>query len=140
MKEWQQVQENRHDKGSSGESSVLKKSVSWRPPDAGSMKINVDASLSKEFDSYAVGMVIRDDKVVFVEGKVARLTYMEQALDAEARGVLESLRWAVGKGFRRICVETDFLLTVQALQKNSVGVLEKGHVLEECLKYLMEHR
>ena len=139
VKEWQQAQKNRPDQVNSRESTVLKKSVSWRPPDAGSMKINVDASLSKESDSYAVGMVIRDDKGVFVEDKVTRLEHMEQALDAEARGVLESLRWAVEKGLQRVCVETDSLLTVQALQKNSVGVLEVGHVLEERLKYLQEH-
>ena len=139
VKEWQQAQKNRPDQVNSRESTVLKKSVSWRPPDARSMKINVDASLSKESDSYAVGMVIRDDKGVFVEGKVTRLEHMEQALDAEARGVLESLRWAVEKGLQRVCVETDSLLTVQALQKNSVGVLEVGHVLEERLKYLQEH-
>lgn len=64
---------------------------------------------------------------------------MEMALDAETRGVFEAFRWAAGKGLQLVCVETDSLLTAQALQRRTTSVLEVGHVLQECLNYLQEY-
>lgn len=47
--------------------------VKWKPPEVGHLKINVDASLSQETESFALGMVIRDDKGGFIKGKITRL-------------------------------------------------------------------
>lgn len=92
--DWQQTQRNLKCRSSSSVENASKEIIKWKPPQEGHLKINMDASLSRESDSFSLGMVIRDDKGVFLEGKVIRLQYMEMALDAETRGVLEALRWA----------------------------------------------
>lgn len=82
---------------------------------AGYLKINVDVSTLKETDSFVIGMVVRDEKGLFVEGQVYRVAHLELVMDAEARGVLEALRCAAGRRLLKVCVVTDSLLTVQAL-------------------------
>lgn len=130
--EWQQAQKNSKTRGRYLEDGVSRETFKWKHSKAGHLKINVDASLSQETDSYASGIVIRDDRGGFVEGKVVRLQYVESSLDAETKGVLEALRWAVTKGLQNVCEETDSLLIVKALQSQEINVLEVGHDTQEC--------
>lgn len=136
ISEWQQAQKNIKTRGRGVEDRVRRETVRWKPPEAGHLKINVDASLSQETDSYALGMVIRDDKGGFVEGKVVRLHYVESAMDAETKGVFEALRWAVTKGLQNVCIETDSLLTIKALQSQEINMLEVGHITQDCMNIL----
>lgn len=48
---------------------------------------------------------------------------------AETMGVSEALSWIAGKGLSKVTVETDSLLTIQALQRGNGNQLEVGHVL-----------
>ncbi|KAL8089810.1 hypothetical protein AgCh_039324 [Apium graveolens] len=126
--EWQQSQRNRKDRNRSLVEHANKKPAKWKPPQEGQLKINVDASLSRESDSFGLGMVIRDDNGMFLLGKVIRLQHVEIALDAETRGVLEALKWAAGEDLRDVRVEIDSLLTVQTLEGHATTVLEVDHV------------
>lgn len=49
--------------------------------------------------------------------------------EAEARGVLEALRWVMELGIHDVVVECDSLLTVQSLAKGASNFLEVGHML-----------
>lgn len=68
--DWQQAQKNKIDRARSIEGRVIERNIKWKPPEEGHLKINVDASLSKESDSFAIGMVIRVSEGKFIEGKV----------------------------------------------------------------------
>lgn len=64
---------------------------------------------------------------------------MGSALEAETKGVFEALRWAVFKGLQNVCVKTDSLLTVKAVQSQEIIVFEVGHDIQECRNILQEY-
>ena len=56
--------------------------------------------------------------------------------EAEAVGVLEALIWVYELNIQNVIIETDSMLTVQAINKHSENLLEVGNVLRECCSLL----
>lgn len=96
----------------------------------------MDASVIPGATSFAVGMIIRDCTGKFVQAKNLRRTGEVPAFEAEVWGVFEALRWLKELQMCNAVVETDSLLTVNALSKNVEYNLEVGDVLEDCKFFL----
>lgn len=81
---------------------------------------------------FTIGMVLRDHRGVFLEGRNLTLPCPLSVFEAECIGVREALSWIMSRQERRGVVETDSLLTAAAIRGAMGNVLEVGHVIDQC--------
>lgn len=110
-------------------SSNLRK---WKAPDAGEYKVNVDASWHQGAGSFSVGMVLRDHSGSFVEGRTISLPQASDVLEAETLGIREALSWVKDMTGRKVSVESDSLVAVNAINGMNKFLLEVGHIIDHC--------
>ncbi|XP_074327339.1 uncharacterized protein LOC141665258 [Apium graveolens] len=110
--------------------------VSWKPPEEGYLKLNVDAGLTKGENMFTVGMTIRDDKGHFVTGKNMKIVGQVSVLEAEARGVREAINLVNNIGLQHVVIESDAQVVVQALKSKESYQVEVGHIIDECKEML----
>lgn len=58
--------------------------------------------------------------------------------EAEARGLLEAVRWIQGLGVAEVVIESDSMLTVQAICKGTNILHEVGHLLQESRQLIRD--
>lgn len=104
----------------------------WVAPETGLLKVNVDASIVEGSSHFSVGMVLRDHRGDYLGGKVMKVAAAVSVLEAEAIGIDEALSWISSRTEGRVCVESDSLTAVQAINSQSVYHLEIGHILDAC--------
>lgn len=103
----------------------------WKAPEVNNFKVNVDASVFPGSNSYSVGMILRDHNGGFRKARNLRCEGQVSVFEAEARGVLEAIRWVLSLGIADVVVENDSMLTVQAICKGTDILHEVGHMLQE---------
>lgn len=84
----------------------------------GTVKINVDASGYRDADSFSIGMVLRDHHGLFLSAKTMKFSGCILVIEAELVGILEALLWTLELPNQRDIVESDSLLSVEAVNKN----------------------
>lgn len=100
------------------------------------LKINVDASVYEGDNCYAVGMVVRDHTGVFLGGKKMKFEGCVSVWEAESVGVLEAVLWTRELPAQPIIMETDSLLSVNAIIRPNSNRLELGLILEHIRDFL----
>lgn len=113
--------------------------VHWKPPEAGALKVNADASVFTGSLSYSVGMVLRDHTGGFCKARNLRKNGEVSVFEAETEGVLAAIRWVMELCISNVAVESDSMLTVQALRNGTQNFLEVGNILQES-RILLESR
>ncbi|XP_074346406.1 uncharacterized protein LOC141685188 [Apium graveolens] len=83
-------------------------------------------------------MVLRDDTGAFMAGMLKNFDENASILEAEATGVQEVLQWVCGLGVSQVVVESDSLVVVNVLRKNSQYVSEVGSIFECCRAVLRQ--
>lgn len=93
--------------------SNRKANARWQPPDVGTFKINVDASIFAGVKHFAVGMVIRNHEGEFMVARNIRLAGEIAVWEAEAVGVREALSWIkeMNRQGDSITIESDSQVT-----------------------------
>ncbi|KAF7121048.1 hypothetical protein RHSIM_Rhsim13G0004500 [Rhododendron simsii] len=81
-------------------------SLHWIPPAAGSMKINCDASWSKDLKRGWGGIILRDDRGHLVDGRRFRIS-ASSAFLAEASVLREACLFAKALNLSSVCIEND---------------------------------
>lgn len=104
----------------------------WVASDIGSLKINVDASVLDNADSFSVGMVIRNHQGTFIRGRTMKFNGRVQVLEAELVGILEAIRWSAEFQRHTITIESDSLCSVQAIKGRDQNQLEAGLLVDQC--------
>ena len=104
----------------------------WKKPGEGQLKINVDASVVEGQGFFEVGMVIRDHHGQFIPGKTLKLAGGVSVTEAESTGILEALIWAQDVTEGTVLVESDSLLSVNAIKQNQSNLLELGDLVQQC--------
>lgn len=104
----------------------------WQSPAVGGLKINVDAFIFPNADSFSFGMILRDHDSLFLGGRTSRFPGKVSVLEAEAVGMMETIVWASEFPDQPIVVESDAQLVISALQRQKLYHLEVGIVMEEC--------
>ncbi|XP_074377607.1 uncharacterized protein LOC141719125 [Apium graveolens] len=79
-----------------------------------------------------VGWVLRDRAGEFKGGQVMRFSGEASVLEAEAIGINETLFWLNDRTCAPICMESDSLIAVQAINKGTQYQLKLGHIFDEC--------
>lgn len=93
----------------------------------------MDASLFVGNSSYSVGMILSDHKGEFYKAKNLRKEGEVGVFEAETQRVLEALRWIVEIGINDVEIESDSMLSVQALLKGTTSLLEVGNILQNVV-------
>lgn len=65
-----------------------------------------------------------------------RFSRIASVMEAETTGIEEALLWIVSKGVTNVCIESDSLLAVQAVNGSTRFQLEVGHIIELCRSIL----
>ncbi|KAL8114290.1 hypothetical protein AgCh_021225 [Apium graveolens] len=104
----------------------------WTTPAAGEYKVNVDASWFQGAESFSIGMVMRNHRESFVEGRTVVLYQEVDALEVEVLGIREALSWVKSMDGRKVTVESDSLVAVNAINGQNKFLLEVGHIIDHC--------
>lgn len=89
----------------------------WSAPEAGRLKLNVDASVFTGNSSFTVGWYSIIIMVSFIQAKNCRCTGEVSVFEVEARGLLEALKWIQELQISNVDVESDSMLTVIAITR-----------------------
>ncbi|XP_074363344.1 uncharacterized protein LOC141704397 [Apium graveolens] len=130
--DWKEAQKKRVITMSPNMNSVTQELVKWKKPEAGSLKLNVDATVCTCDDSFSMGLVFRDHAGVFVACKTIRQPPIGTVAEAEALAILEGLHWLLTLPHYRVFTESDSLTNVRTLQCSQDNLLEVGHILDAC--------
>ncbi|XP_074341815.1 uncharacterized protein LOC141679206 [Apium graveolens] len=130
--QWRDIQRMRSNRANTRRHDQQRIVNHWIPPVPGALKVNVDASVIPGSSSFKLGMVLRDHEGRFCKARNMCKVGEVPVHEAEAEGVLEALKWVLELGVSNITVESDSLITVQALSKGSQNYLEVGNILQEC--------
>ncbi|XP_074377163.1 uncharacterized protein LOC141718682 [Apium graveolens] len=134
--EWRKARKVSKRQTTRTETETAKISKKWCPPPQDYLKLNVDASFFPQADAFSVGMVIRSHNGDFVGAKVTTLPRPSTVLEAESIGIREALTSVLQRGERKLIVESDSLLSIQAVHHKKNYLLEVGHVIEDCKMFL----
>uniref|UniRef100_A0A803PQF1 RNase H type-1 domain-containing protein n=1 Tax=Cannabis sativa TaxID=3483 RepID=A0A803PQF1_CANSA len=88
----------------------------WTKPVTNYIKINVDATLFYHENSYGFRIVARDSMGKLIEAKTCYKAGSYSAEVVEALGIKEALSWIKSTNCHNVELETDSLLTVQAIR------------------------
>ncbi|WOH01628.1 hypothetical protein DCAR_0521012 [Daucus carota subsp. sativus] len=107
----------------------------WQVPEQGCLKINVDASVVDGQNSFGIGMVLRNHQGHYITGKKMRFAGSFSVMEAEMTGITEALTWAQNYT-NAVVIESDSLLSVEAIQNGQENLLELGDLIHQCRNIL----
>lgn len=131
VKEWQAANQ-RNNVASSNDEQCTRSDQKWKPPAVDQLKINVDASVIEGQNSYAVGIVLRNSQGQFVAGKTRRFGEAVPVLEAELAGIWEAMVWSHELTSGSVVIESDSLLSVNAINQDYENILESGDLVQQC--------
>ncbi|XP_060961840.1 uncharacterized protein LOC133032039 [Cannabis sativa] len=104
----------------------------WTKPEPNKIKINVDAALFPQDNSYGFGIVARDSSGGLIEAKTWYSGGVYDAEVVEAMGVKEALSWIKSNNWSDVEIETDSMLTVQGIRSNHSLNSIFGLIIHDC--------
>uniref|UniRef100_A0A803QHW9 Reverse transcriptase domain-containing protein n=1 Tax=Cannabis sativa TaxID=3483 RepID=A0A803QHW9_CANSA len=98
------------------------KDISWQPPTAAGLKLNVDAAVNATSQTLGVGAIVRDHNglVVAAISKPAQGCFHSDEMEAKA--LFHSLNWALQQQLQITHIETDSLRVFNALIHTSIDL------------------
>lgn len=135
VEEWQIANKRNLNVQITGENKTMS-DHNWKPPEVDQLKINVDASVVAGQDSFAVGMVLRNHQGQYIAGKTMRFAGAVPVLEAELTGIWEAILWSQEVVGGPITVESDSLLSVNAVNQGHDNLLESGDLVQQCQELL----
>ena len=104
----------------------------WLPLVAGYLKLNVDASVTMGSNRFSVGLILRDHLGEFVARKASCYPGVGSVLEAEVHAIFEGLQWLISMSHNNVIIESDSLLSIQAIEHTSDIQFEEGQVIDLC--------
>ncbi|KAM6542729.1 hypothetical protein CsatB_007176 [Cannabis sativa] len=98
--------------------------------------INVDAALFHRDNSYGFGIVARYSLGKLIEAKTCYKAGSYSAEVVEALGFKEALNWIKSTNWQNVELETDSLLTVQAIRSKQKMSSIFGLIIQDCCHLL----
>jgi ribonuclease HI len=103
----------------------------WEKPDSGWIKINWDASVDKAAQVMGVGVVTRDFMGRVCASLCTALSYISDPSTAEALAARMGVEFSKAMGFRRIWLEGDAKVVVDALKSTGLQSPRFGNIIED---------
>lgn len=132
IKEWRDAHKKRLALGLDQRGAKQQQDRKWVKPELGSRKLNVDAAVKEGQNYFSVGLVLRDDRGQYIAGKTRRFAGSVDVAEAETIAILEGLLWVDDFPPGPITIESDSLISVNAIRKGCLNMLELGHLVQQC--------
>jgi ribonuclease HI len=132
-RDWDKTQQRSAHKGTYSAAEI---SQVWRKPPAGSLKCNVDMAYYADKNCYCIAACLRDDRGHFVKAFAKRYEGKPTIAEAEALGVLESIKWMQNSYIEESYIETDSLQIVQSINNRPNNTTEFGTIIDSCCSLL----
>ncbi|XP_012477839.2 uncharacterized protein LOC105793478 [Gossypium raimondii] len=97
----------------------MRRNELWRPPMAGVIKLNFDASFASIYNSSISAVLIRDSEGLIMGACTYPMVDIADAFVAEARACERAIYFALDMGFRKVILEGDSLTVIKKLVSNS---------------------
>lgn len=108
--------------------------TTWAPPTHGFLKINVDAAPPLNMDFYRVRLVARDEQGNCLWWARSESLGRPHPSDAEAVAVLQGVKLARARSWRRIIVETYCYPIFRYLRDHRSSSFSYGSILDACFE------
>lgn len=115
------------------------RSRKWKPPSAGQVKINVDASIFADTGHTGMGAVIRDSTCTVRYAKSAFFLGVVSSLEAELRALYHALKWLRSLNLQNMVVEVDSKVMVDLLRRKEITRRDEIGVLARLCKAVMTY-
>ncbi|KAK8684255.1 hypothetical protein V6N13_040285 [Hibiscus sabdariffa] len=101
----------------------------WRPPPAGSVKINVDGAFLPSARLGAIGVLARDSSGAVLGGFAQPIPALGPASAVEASALFAGLEYAIARGWTSVLVESDAAVLVNKLLRPTPDLSLLGGLL-----------
>lgn len=136
IKEWRLVNKKRVYSPSPLGGIVQCQKCIWERPSAGTVKMNVNAAVKEGQHQFSVGLALRDSFGQYIIGKTRKFTGMISVVEVETMAILKGLSWMEELQLCSVVIESDSVLSVNAINKSYHNFLELDSVLQQCKNIL----
>ncbi|XP_062089022.1 uncharacterized protein LOC133795584 [Humulus lupulus] len=137
LEQWKNAQDRSFDL-SLGFAHLSDGAVKWQPPRPGTIKINTDAALFVGPDRFSFAVVACNHEGSLLEAKASCVGGLVEPDFAEALGIREALSWIKTKDWHNVEVESDSLVSIQAIRSSSVFLSYFGRIIQDCRRLLLD--
>ncbi|KAM6542808.1 hypothetical protein CsatB_007255 [Cannabis sativa] len=109
----------------------------WTKPDINTIKINVDAALFTSDNQYGYGMVARNDTGSLIVAQAHCFNGAFAPEVVEVMGIKEALSWIKRRGWQHVELESDSLVSIQAIRCRSPLSSVFGNLVQDCISLLL---
>ncbi|XP_073128884.1 uncharacterized protein [Henckelia pumila] len=110
--------------------------TSWRPPSPGQLRLDVDASFNHLNNSSSVGAVVRDINGFVWGAKAKIIRCPSSVVSAELEAIRFGMDFCSLQGFTNVCIFSDSLLAIRAVETQSENLGPEGAVAMEIRSLL----
>ncbi|XP_041009382.1 uncharacterized protein LOC121253436 [Juglans microcarpa x Juglans regia] len=118
----------------------------WHPPLAAALKLNTDGAIFADLASLGISVILRDYQGKVLLSASGRESVVQDPIEIELLTILRGLQLCIPMGIPELIVESDSLLSVQAIQSMEDPKSMQGNVIcaikdlmKSLPKVLMQH-
>ncbi|XP_059462829.1 uncharacterized protein LOC132191757 [Corylus avellana] len=108
---------------------TTQRQVLWTKPEAGWIKVNVDAALNKKEGVMGFGLVMRDQEGTFLAAKCIRKRGLWESVVAEALALYHETVFGREKGVQHIVIKGDAKQITYAIHEKGLNTSMVGHLI-----------
>ena len=109
----------------------IARSVRWKPPLPGMVKVNFDDAIFSTQSSAGLGMVVRDQAGLVLAALSQKIPMPTLVETVEVIAARRALVFAKELGFERVMVEGDSEIIIKAIKEKTLLSSVLGHILED---------
>ena len=103
----------------------------WRPLSGSTFKLNFDAAVFANKNSYGFCVIIRNDMGEVMAGLSTKGLYVESSEEAKVLTCRKALEFAIDARFMELVVESDNAIVMKSLLSPRVNKSRLGHIYED---------
>ncbi|XP_060974183.1 uncharacterized protein LOC133039333 [Cannabis sativa] len=109
----------------------------WTKPETNTIKVNVDAAIFASENQYGYGMVARNDSGSLIDATAHCSNGDFTPEVVEIMGIKEALSWIKRKGWKHVVLESDSLVSIQAIRSSLPLCSIFGNLAQDCRSLLL---
>ena len=107
----------------------IARSVRWRPPPSGLLKINFDEALSTKENIAGLGIIVRNENGLAMVALTQQIPLPASVEMVKVLAVHRALWFAKELGFHSVIVKGDSEIIINSINGNIMAQSEFGHIL-----------
>ncbi|KAF5465179.1 hypothetical protein F2P56_015208 [Juglans regia] len=118
-----------YDESHKSSSQALDMNYKWHPPPAAALKLNTDGAIFADLSSSGIGVILRDSQGKVLLSTSGREIVVQDPIEVELLVILRGLQLCIPMGISKLIVESDSLLSVQAIQNMKEPMSMQGNLI-----------